>query len=87
MGPRNILDELGVGSELFAVDFSDAETVRILADRWLYTANLLGIVYQHTVIPFGEGKYHYKASLAGSQEDMEQFLQFVDSSLGLLQEM
>ena len=87
MDPKDILSEMGVGSELFAVDFPDAETAKILADRWLYTANLLGILYQHTVIPFGEGKYHYKASLAGPPEDMEQFLQFVDSSLGLLQEM
>lgn len=86
---RNINDELervfgqlrDAEGELFVVDFPDAITAKILADRWLHTANLLGISYHHTAIPFGDGKYHYEANAVGNPEDLAKLSEFIEESL------
>lgn len=70
--------------ETFVVDFPDAQTAKIYTDRWVHSASLMGIVYQHAITPYGEGKFHYKAAFDGPPEDVERFMSFINESLELL---
>ena len=70
--------------ETFTIDFNDVYVAKIYTDRWLQTANLMGIVYQHAIFPYGEGKYHYRVAFDGQPEDVERFMSFINESLELL---
>jgi hypothetical protein len=71
-------------TETFIVDFPDAMTAKIYTDRWVHSASLLGIVYQHSITPYGEGKFHYRAAMDGNVHDVERFMSFINESLALL---
>ena len=71
-------------AESFIIDFTDAQVAKIYSDRWVNTATLMGIMYQHVAVPFGEGKYHYRAAFDGHEDDVKRFMSFINESISLL---
>jgi len=74
----------GMASEQFMVDFPDIQVAKIYTERWLHTATLLGVTYNHAITPFGDGQFHYRVMMNGQSEDVERFIEFINQSLECL---
>ena len=84
---KKLVDTLsipGLSVEAFTIDLPDALTTKILSERWLQTAGLLGLAYNHAAVAYGEGKFQYRAVVEGETEDVARLVKLVDESLDLI---
>lgn len=68
------------------LDFDDVLTYQIFHNRYLATSSIMGIGCNIHAVPFGESpKVHARMTLNGSPEDISRFLEFVEETIGLLE--
>ncbi len=72
------------------VDFPDTTTKDIFGPKWHNCAYMLGIHYRDQAIGYGENqlqKIRYEISVQGPEEAVEEFLEFMDKSLELVDDV
>jgi len=74
-------------TQKLVVDLPDVQTLDIYRVKWNNTAFMLGLGYTDQPIPFGEGKIRYEFSIKGNKKDVDEFVSFVDSTIGLAKDV
>lgn len=64
----------------FFIDFPDQYTADVYGKNYFHTAKILGLQYDYSSSPFGEGKFHFKIRIKGSENNVKKFSDFVKDS-------
>lgn len=67
----------------FTIDFPDEYTTNAYINNFYNTAGILGLDYQSDTFEFGSSKYHSKVLIKGSPKAISCFVNFVNESIKL----
>ena len=67
-------------------DFEDVPTFQIYQQKYMSTSRIMDVVCNLEAVPFGVGKVHAKMILNGGAKDIQQFIEFIEETMGLCSE-
>lgn len=70
-----------MAEKVIILDFPDAQTAQIYAQRYFCTAKILGLEYAFESYRYGLDRFYFKAAISGDPKDLKSFLRFVEETL------